>query len=96
MPKKTTLTGAHLVVEIDDYHYRRPLERKVMKTRADELIEAIKRHCDGWTNISTEYNTEEVCEFCGYPWTEDSNSYNHGCCNADVDADEARTKDKEA
>ena len=51
--------------------------------RCKEIADAIKRHADnvGWVDI--EYDQPYVCEYCGNKWTEDSNTYNGGCCDKD-------------
>lgn len=52
--------------------------------RACEDIESqIKKHVDGVTHIRVRYDQENVCSYCKSSWTEDSPSYNGGCCDKD-------------
>jgi hypothetical protein len=51
--------------------------------RCEEMIEQIKRHVDDVDSAYVEFDQEFVCEFCGRDWTEDSDTYNGGCCDKD-------------
>jgi hypothetical protein len=37
----------------------------------------------GNRGVNVEWEEAAVCEHCGYDWTEDSESYNGGCCLKD-------------
>lgn len=52
------------------------------RDRAHEIKEQIRRHVDNAGIVSVEFDTNEVCEHCGYRWTESGN-YNGGCCDED-------------
>ena len=57
----------------------------------EEIAQEIRRHVDGLPTrgsrgVSVIWDADPVCEFCGRAWTEASETYNGGCC----DADEAR------
>lgn len=53
------------------------------RTDTEQLAAQIKRHCDDVTSVTVECDTLAVCEYCGYPWSEDSPTYNGGCCAKD-------------
>jgi hypothetical protein len=59
---------------------------------ANELAATTRRRLDGdeCGTISVNSDLERTCEFCGRKWTEDSETYNGGCCNVDEDTEEAR------
>lgn len=61
-----------------------------MEDRCDELIADMKRHVDNFGSAEIEYDQEEVCEHCGYRWTEKDSHYNGGCCDEDEAAEQAR------
>lgn len=60
--------------------------------RCEEVAKDIKRHVDNVRNCFIEFDQENVCEHCGATWTENSNTYNGGCCAADEGAEETRLK----
>jgi hypothetical protein len=68
--------------DIPSWVRREDEQRRAMEI-CEELKTQIKRHCDdvGW--IVIEEVTEPVCSFCGGKWTEDSDTYNDGCCEDD-------------
>ncbi len=88
MPKKLFYNGAYVRVNVD-----RPFGREVTPRHwhdaAADLLNDIKRHCDGIESLSVEFDTEELCEFCGSAWTEVSNTHNE-CCEKDALAHEER------
>ena len=49
------------------------------------IIAEIKRHVDVG-DVYLEIKEENVCEYCGYTWTEDGDTYNGGCCKKDAEA----------
>ncbi len=57
---------------------------------AQDVVDEIKRHVDGVSHIDIETDIDEVCEFCGYNWTEADNLYNGGCCDEDESQNEER------
>lgn len=61
-----------------------------MTERCNELIADMKRHVDNFGSASVEFTQERVCEHCGSRWTESSDQYNGGCCEADQTAEDDR------
>ena len=57
-------------------------EEKQMAACRD-LERAIKRHCDNIGTVAILYSTVGICTHCGSKWTEASDTYNGGCCEAD-------------
>lgn len=52
----------------------------------EEIVSQIKRHVDGISSASCEYDCDLVCEYCGSQWTEGENStHNGGCCHKDCE-----------
>ena len=91
MARKTLYNGAYVRVNVD-----RPLRRDVTPRdwhdAAKDLQEDILRHCDGIDSSSLEFDTDDVCEFCGYDWTEGDSPHNGGCCDEDTEVLEAIDK----
>jgi hypothetical protein len=58
--------------------------------RCDEIVAEVKRHVDNIGSVYVEYDQDAVCEHCGDKWTEDSDTYNGGCCEKDQQAEENR------
>ncbi len=54
--------------------------------RCEEIAAEIKRHVDNVRYVSVEFDQGHVCEHCGDRWTEESDSYNGGCCSKDEEA----------
>lgn len=61
-----------------------------MHDRCAEIVSDIKRHVDNVSYAWVEFDQEHVCSHCGSNWTEDSNSYNGGCCEKDQEAEDTR------
>lgn len=61
----------------DSNRYRRYREA------CEEIATAIRRHVDDIEGATVEFDTEATCSHCGATWTEDSNTYNGGCCADD-------------
>lgn len=59
---------------------------KDMELRCEEMAKEIRRHVDNVFHAYVEFDQEEVCEHCGYEWTETSTSYNGGCCAKDEES----------
>lgn len=57
---------------------------KDMQARCEEIERSIKRHTDNIDSIDIEFDQEFVCSHCGSSWTEESDTYNGGCCDQDV------------
>ena len=58
--------------------------------RCKEIEAEINRHVDNVAGVGIESDTDTVCEYCKSLWTEDSDTYNGGCCDADQTAEEDR------
>jgi len=85
-----------LRVELDKpFPYLRKATVKDGIVAARDLKESIKRHCDGFDSIDIEHDFDEVCEFCGSSWTEDSDTYNGGCCERDSEQELQSPENKE-
>lgn len=54
-----------------------------MQLRCEEIASQIRRHVDNVVSVQIEYDQEDVCSYCGSKWTEDSDTYNGGCCAQD-------------
>lgn len=61
---------------------------KEYESRCNEIADQIKRHVDSVGRVSVEFDQERECEHCGWRWTEDSATYNGGCCDADENGKE--------
>lgn len=83
MPKKVIYHGAYVKVNVDP-----PLKKEITPRdwcdAARDLMSDITRHCDGIESLTIELDTEAVCEFCAYAWTENSETFNGGCCDGDA------------
>ena len=95
MGKKTLYHGISVVVDIER-PFGRNLEPNDWYRAAKDVQEQIERHCDGVESCSIEFNNEDVCEFCGYDWTEGDSPYNGGCCEEDAKVLEAWDEEKTA
>ena len=66
---------------------RYPSWRKITAEQAKVIckdLEAyIRRHCDDVQQVNLLYDIERSCVSCGGRWTEDSDTYNGGCCDED-------------
>lgn len=54
--------------------------------RAEEIAKQIKRHVDDVHSADVEFDAAPYCEHCGSHWTEESRTYNGGCCDKDEEA----------
>lgn len=72
----------------DDFLYgrdekgRRRIEAEY-ESNCKDIIDQIERHVDGVHHAQVRSESEYVCEYCGFGWTEDSDTYNGGCCAED-------------
>ncbi len=87
MGKKTLYNGAYVRVNVDR-PFRRELTPRDWHDAAKDLEQNIKRHCDGIDSTSIEFDTDDVCEFCGHDWTEIGDDCNE-CCEEEVKEHEA-------
>lgn len=69
------------------FYGREPSEqarmRRDQEDRANEVLADVKRHVDNVGSAWVEFDQENVCEHCGSTWTEESKTYNGGCCDKD-------------
>lgn len=72
----------------DGYGNNEDARQKEYKRRAEAILRDVERHVDpdNMGNAYIAYDTDKFCEFCGCDWTEDSRTYNGGCCDADESA----------
>lgn len=55
------------------------------RAECDHIAQQIKRHVDGFIDLSVQYDSEAICDSCGRTWTEgDDSPHNGGCCADDV------------
>ena len=73
-------------VDFNQYHATIERRRDSQRSYADGLVEDIRRHCDGFTDVQIESELYEVCQYCEAKWTELDDAYNGGCCNEDQKA----------
>ena len=66
-----------------------PLDEGQMRDRCERIAAEVKRHVDDVHSAHVEFDQQEVCEHCGYPWTEVSADYNGGCCEKDQESHDA-------
>lgn len=59
---------------------------KRYRERCEEIKAQIKRHVDEVECVEIEMDKDPVCQYCGEPWTTDSDTYNDGCCEKDEQA----------
>ena len=55
-----------------------------------DIIKDIVKHVDNVYHTNIIYTSDNVCSFCGSEWTEDSASYNGGCCKKDQEEEDIR------
>lgn len=88
MAKKTDITGYH--VQVDTYsvspYIGRYIEPDEQMRECKSIEEQIKRHVDNVYRTWIVEETNEYCEFCGSVWTEESNTFNGGCCDEDMES----------
>jgi hypothetical protein len=98
MPKTVALSNYRVEIEprsLGDFGYMSFSDRlitpnekerqKEYKERCEEIVEQIKRHVDNVGGVYILCDTNNVCEFCGFEWTEEDPNYNGGCCTKDVE-----------
>lgn len=86
MAKKTTIEGytIALFVPVDHLCSAANAQQVASEVRAEiraHILPRYRRFLDGAMDI--EAQLRKSCEHCGHHWTEDSSTYNGGCCEAD-------------
>lgn len=66
---------------------------KYWMTAANDLQAQIKRHVDGIGGISIEYDQDHFCEHCYAVWSSDSDVFNGGCCDKDMENEPPMNED---
>lgn len=85
MMKKSRKTNWRIKIEPVYPRWTRDEDRieRIMEQTCNEIKEAVKRHVDDVDDVIIKYDLEHECSECGWQWTEDSDTYNGGCCAAD-------------
>jgi hypothetical protein len=92
MPKLKRYTGVTITIDLTDtpYYLKLCTIDSAMAAKnlewANGIKQLIRRRVDelGDASICAELASEEICESCKTPWTEDSNKFNGGCCDDDM------------
>ena len=108
MSKQINKTNIHVEVcprSLGDYGFIRTRGRERTEKEAiadcEEIARDIRRHVDGLPSYGNQgvcviWDKEEVCEHCGWAWTEGDSPHNGGCCAKDIEVLEATEAIKEA
>ena len=90
MSKKNVLISAHVIVDVPaPYFPDSPTFIERYQIAADSIVKNIRRHVDDIGHVYVENEYQDECEHCGSQWTEDSSTYNGGCCAKDQEAQDA-------
>ena len=65
-------------------------EERELRDECQRLMAEIQRHVDGILAVNDTYDTVHTCSHCGARWTEKGDTFNGGCCDADVADEDAR------
>jgi hypothetical protein len=78
--KKTILNNFRVVItpSLWAHEQKDPLRSRVA---CQNIIDDVKRHVDNISSMDIEYDTEEVCSFCGYAWDVDPETGEPLCCS---------------
>ena len=87
--KKTNRTNYRVMVHPRNKEYG--IEVASEEDVCEEIVSDINRHVNKVLFAEIICDIEYVCGCCGSRWTEDSESYNGGCC----DQDQERYEEKE-
>jgi len=80
--KETVVT--EYFVRVEPYVYtKKDGQVEAERRECESIILEIKRHVDDVRTAELCCEEENLCSFCGYNWTEDSDTYNGGCCDED-------------
>lgn len=85
MPRKVKHENFRVVVtpDIPKRYYRDDAIADIREVCKD-VARSIRRHVDNIEDVNVECDTVEVCSYCGYKWSGETDSYNGGCCNEDL------------
>lgn len=95
MARIKQVTGYHVRVEYRTPTWARLFREESLaheKSECERIIAEIARHVDD-ARAALVAETQAVCSHCGAPWTEDSDTYNGGCCDEDQEAHEAACRE---
>ena len=85
MPKINYKTNWRVEVEPEYPRFADTPERieASLRSTCEGILDSVKRHVDDVSYIYIKYDVERKCSYCGSPWSEDSDTYNGGCCDPD-------------
>lgn len=66
-------------------HYEKERLEKYLLDLAHQIEKQIKRHCDDIGNVYVQYESFEVCSFCGYGYEIDEETKEPACCSKAID-----------
>lgn len=97
--KKRTLVGGSVVLELRDVgdlgavkvgSLMTPRTEKEVRRDLEKLSNAAKTRLSKFDDelgaVRIQYEYEDVFSECGYVWTEESDTFNGGCCEADMES----------
>ncbi len=101
MAKKTEIEGYSVIVFVPTGRFTNASNGRnvdISPTEALEIAVLLKKKIADkvagiWSNIDIEPQISATCESCGSEWTEESDTYNLGCCTADEEDEEQRKRD---
>ena len=96
--KKQRQTNFHVDIEPDRMTWSRDEERidSANREACRGIAEQVKRHIDNIGSVQVLWDVEVTCSFCGSRWTEDSDTFNGGCCCQDAESDPDAVKPRRA
>jgi hypothetical protein len=86
---KTPVYDNHRLEVYAENPYWGERTHKEQLANLETMKREVQRHVDGVSYVNVQFDTTYVCEHCGAKWTEDGDC-NGGCCQKDMDEQEAR------
>lgn len=90
MPKTTKVTNIQVMLEITPPEYMKDGPERIdsWRKRAQVVTENVRKLADmdmlpNVDGADWDVTSEDVCSLCDSLWTEDSSTYNGGCCDDD-------------
>ena len=85
--------GDYGIVSMPDYFIESDENKRNLRYKelCDKIVEDVRRHVDNVGNIYIDFDTEEICEYCGLTWETDENGC-PVCCQKAIDEYENRKK----
>jgi len=62
------------------------------KRTAESIFNDVRRHIDDIGDVYVQSDDASRCEYCGSGWTEESTTYNGGCCDKDEEGNPDNTE----